>query len=136
MGAASTTTARMYTQVSELDTAIGAFFDYLGTAASKVTVAVVSEFGRRAYENSSGGCDHGRAFPMMVIGGGVTGGVYGDFQGLSEQGLDQGDVRVTTDYRTVLSELLSRRLGASSDVLNATFPSFSPTAGWVGVVSP
>jgi len=126
----------MYTQVSELDTAIGAFFDYLGAAASKVTVAVVSEFGRRAYENSSGGCDHGRAFPMMVMGGGVTGGVYGDFQGLSEQGLDQGDVRVTTDYRTVLSELLSRRLGASSDVLNATFPSFSPTSGWVGVVSP
>ncbi|CAB4817249.1 unannotated protein [freshwater metagenome] len=73
---------------------------------------------------------------MMVIGGGVTGGVYGDFQGLSEQGLDQGDVRVTTDYRTVLSELLSRRLGASSDVLNTTFPSFSPTSGWVGVVSP
>ncbi|CAB4539446.1 unannotated protein [freshwater metagenome] len=135
MGSATATTARMYTQVSELDTAIGAFFDYLGAAASKVTIAVVSEFGRRAYENSSGGCDHGRAFPMMVIGGGVAGGTYGDFQGLSSAGLDQGDVRVTTDYRTVLSELLSRRLGASSSVLNTTFPQFSATNSWLGVAA-
>lgn len=135
MGAATNTSARMYSQVSELDTAIGAFFDYLGSAGARVTVVVVSEFGRRAYENSSGGCDHGRAFPMMVIGGGVRGGVYGDFQGLSDAALDQGDVRVTTDYRTVLSELLSQRLGASSSVLNATFPRFSPTSSWLGLVS-
>ena len=135
MGSATDTGARMYGQVSELDSALGAFFDRIGAAADRVTVVVVTEFGRRTYENSSGGVDHGRAFPLLVIGGGVNGGVYGDWRGLAAPNLDDGDVAVTTDYRTVISELMAKRLGATSSQLSGVFPRFAATSGWLGVVT-
>jgi uncharacterized protein (DUF1501 family) len=133
MGSATDSGARMYGQVSELDTALGAFFDRIGSAADQVTVVVVTEFGRRTYENSSGGVDHGRGFPLLVIGGGVNGGVYGDWRGLADPELDDGDVAVTTDYRTVVAELMAKRLGATSTHLSGVFPRFAATSGWLGV---
>lgn len=134
MGAAADTTARMHRQIQRLDAAIGAFYDRLGAAGDKVTTIVLTEFGRRTYENASGGCDHGRAFPMLVIGAGVNPGVRGRWPGLAAGALDDGDVAVTTDYRAVISEVLSRRLGASSSTLGTVFPRFNTSAGWTDVV--
>ncbi len=120
MGAPTDTTGRMYGLVTKLDTALGAFFDHLGPKASDVTVVVVTEFGRRIKLNGTGGTDHGRGMTMMVAGAGVNGGVKGQWPGLVDT--DSGDVKVVNDYRTVLAEVLDRRM---RDVDLATvFPRF------------
>lgn len=120
--------------VSQLDGAIGAFFDRIGPRISETTLVVMSEFGRRAEVNSSAGTDHGTAFPMMVIGGGVRPGVVGPWPGLGTNQLVDGDLRLMVDYRSVLSEVLSRRLGATSTHLSTVFPGFpSSPSNWVNV---
>jgi len=93
-----------------------------------VTVVVISEFGRRIEENSGAGTDHGHGGVMMVLGGqGIDGGkIHGRWPGLSE--IDgPGDLQVTTDYRNVLGEILSKRLG--NQALGTIFPGldYQPT---------
>lgn len=90
------------------------FLDDLGDAAGRVTVLVMTEFGRRAYENGSLGTDHGRAGCLFAMGAGVRGGrVLGRWPGLSDGALEApGDLAVTTDYRQVLAELIERRFPA------------------------
>lgn len=80
---------------------------------TNVIVIVMTEFGRRAYENVSLGTDHGRASIMLAMGGAVAGGrVLGDFPGLDEAALEPpGDLAVTTDARAVLAEVLEGALG-------------------------
>jgi uncharacterized protein (DUF1501 family) len=113
----------------DLARSIAAFFDDLGDQASKVTLVTISEFGRRTVENASQGLDHGYGNVMLVAGAGVKGGrYYGRWQGLTND-LDS-DVMVTTDYRSVLSEVVRTRFGASTA---SVFPGFSPEA--VGVLS-
>lgn len=79
---------------------------------ARTTVVVMSEFGRRVPENSGLGTDHGRAGMMLLLGGHVVGGkVHGQWPGLAPGQLDgPGDLKVTTDYRTVLAEVIARRL--------------------------
>ena len=97
-----------------------AFLTDLGPWADKVTVVTISEFGRRVQENASGGTDHGYGNVMFLAGAGVKGGTYyGTWPGLSNN-LD-GDLLVTTDYRSVLSEIVVSRFGASPA---AVFPGF------------
>jgi uncharacterized protein (DUF1501 family) len=92
---------------------------------ANVTVLTMTEFGRRAYQNASGGTDHGSAFCSFVLGGGVNGGrVYRDWPGLRDIDLFNGDLRVTTDYRGLLAEMLAQRAG-DADVASV-FPDFSP----------
>jgi uncharacterized protein (DUF1501 family) len=81
--------------------------------ASRLTMVVMSEFGRRLKENNNLGTDHGHGSVMLVMGGQVNGGkVYGNWPGLApEQLFDGADLDVTTDYRQVLCEILMRRLG-------------------------
>ncbi|MBT3314874.1 MAG: DUF1501 domain-containing protein [Anaerolineae bacterium] len=100
------------TLLSQLATAISAFYRDLGSRAQKVTLVTMSEFGRRAYENGSGGTDHGHGGLMMLLGGNVNGGkIYTDWPGLAEENLyGPGDLAVTTDFRDVLSEVLLKRL--------------------------
>jgi len=133
MGAADAPKGDMATKVAGLDAAIGAFFDRIGPEADHTTMVVMTEFGRRASENSSGGTDHGTAMTMLVIGGGVQTGVKGAWPGLAAADLEDGDLRTTVDYRQVLAEILSRRLGADSTLLAATLPGLRtrPT-DWVG----
>ena len=119
-------------QVAALDAALGSFFTYLGPLGDKVTVVVMSEFGRRIAVNGSGGTDHGRGQLMMVVGGGVNGGVKGTWPGLTDT--DSGDVRVVNDYRAVLSEVLAQRMRATN--LSSVFPGFdTSSASWLGVTA-
>jgi uncharacterized protein (DUF1501 family) len=78
-----------------------------------VNVVVMSEFGRRAYENGGRGTDHGHGNAMYVLGSGVNGGaVYArPWPGLAEENLDRGDLAGTTEYRDILGELLQKRQG-------------------------
>lgn len=97
---------------SQLGDSLRAFRDDLGEAMERVVVVVMTEFGRRAYENTSLGTDHGRASVMFVLGGGVRGGrVIADWPGLDEDRLERpGDLVVTTDYREILAEMVRERL--------------------------
>ena len=70
----------------------------------------LSEFGRRVAENDNYGLDHGYGNVMWVMGPGVKGGHCGSWPGLRR--LD-ADVPVTTDYRSVLAEVVSSRFGSS-----------------------
>jgi uncharacterized protein (DUF1501 family) len=97
----------------ELAEGLAALRADLDDELGKVAVVVMTEFGRRAYENVSLGTDHGRASIMLLMGGGIAGGrVLGDFPGLEEAALEApGDLAVTTDTRCVLAEVLEGTLG-------------------------
>ncbi len=95
-----------------------------GNYLDRVTVVVMSEFGRRLRENGDAGTDHGHGGAMLVIGGKINGGLYGAWPGLaSEQLYDNADLAVTTDYRHILSEILVKQLGNPN--LGRVFPDFA-----------
>jgi uncharacterized protein (DUF1501 family) len=109
--------------------AIAAFFGDLGDQADKVTLVALSEFGRRVAENDNYGLDHGYGNVMFVAGAGVKGGqYYGTWPGLHNT--LEADLLVTTDYRSVLGEVVAHRFGSS---LAAVFPGFTPQP--VGVMA-
>jgi uncharacterized protein (DUF1501 family) len=99
--------------LDDLAKSLAAFAQDIGSQMSRVTVTVQTEFGRRVRENQSLGTDHGRASAMFVLGRGIRGGkVYAKWPGMEDHQLDSvGDLRVTTDYRSVLAEILSERMG-------------------------
>lgn len=103
---------------------LAAFHQDLGDRMENVVFVSMSEFGRTARENGNRGTDHGHANCMFVMGGPVKGGkVYTRWPGLSAGQLyENRDLAVTTDYRTVLGEILSNHLGAKN--LAAVFPGF------------
>ena len=109
---------------ADLASSLAAFFEDLGDQADKVTLVTISEFGRRVVENASMGLDHGYGNVMFLAGAGVKGGkYYGTWPGLTDDG--DADLLVTTDYRSVLAEVVSTRFGASTA---AVFPKFQPEA--------
>jgi uncharacterized protein (DUF1501 family) len=101
---------------------IAAFWRDMGDSAENITVVTMSEFGRTAHENGTGGTDHGHANAMFVLGGQVKGGkVYGRWPGLANEQLNQGrDLALTTDYRQVFGEIVTQTLGAEN--LDLVFP--------------
>jgi len=106
---------------------LAAFLDDLGTLRQRVTVVTISEFGRRVAENGSKGFDHGWGNMMLVAGAGVKGGqYYGNWPTLNAAALAEGDLKVTTDYRNVLGEIVARRFPSRS--VAQLFPdiSYSP----------
>ncbi|MEI5675115.1 MULTISPECIES: DUF1501 domain-containing protein [unclassified Nocardioides] len=101
----------MRDNAQELATAVAAFFGDLGPHTGKVTMVVLSEFGRRVQENANFGLDHGHGNVMLAIGAGVKGGYYASWPGLTNT--SDADLRVTTDYRNVLADVVQSRFGAS-----------------------
>ncbi|MBE3206201.1 DUF1501 domain-containing protein [Parafrankia sp. CH37] len=101
----------------ELDAALTRFDRALaaGPRAGAVTTMVYSEFGRRVVPNASGGTDHGTAGPVLILGHPVRGGCFGEQPSLTA--LDDGDLRVTTDFRSVYATLLEGVLGTEADVV-------------------
>jgi uncharacterized protein (DUF1501 family) len=121
----------MHMMVDGLARGLKAFFTDLGPAADRVTLVTLTEFGRRVAENGSRGLDHGWGNTMLLAGAGVRGGqVHGGWPGLDAVHLNQGDLAVTTDYRSVLAEVLSRQFGVSTAKV---FPGFTPER--VGVMT-
>jgi uncharacterized protein (DUF1501 family) len=100
--------------VASLSQALAAFqtdIDARGRA-DRLTVLVMTEFGRRLGENSDDGTDHGHGVPILLVGNKVIGGLHGYWPGLEPDALFEGvDLEVTSDFRRVLSELLIKRLG-------------------------
>ncbi|HEY1766291.1 MAG TPA: DUF1501 domain-containing protein [Terracidiphilus sp.] len=112
-------------RLSDFSASLAAFWRDMGDSAENITLVTMSEFGRTAHENGTGGTDHGHANAMFVLGGQVKGGkVYGRWPGLDNEQLNQGrDLALTTDYRQVLGEVVMHTLGAGN--LEMVFPGAS-----------
>jgi uncharacterized protein (DUF1501 family) len=109
----------------DLGQGIAAFHQDMGDRMGDVVFVSMSEFGRTAHENGNHGTDHGHANCMFVMGGAIKGGkVYTRWPGMSEGQLYQGrDLAVTTDYRSVLGEILSKHMGSPD--LQGIFPGYT-----------
>ena len=110
--------------LKDLGQGLAAFHQDMGDRMQDVVVVTMSEFGRTAKENGNRGTDHGHANCMFVMGGDVKGGrVYGNWPGLADHQLNEGrDLALTTDFRSVLSEVLAKHIGVTD--LKAVFPGF------------
>lgn len=115
-------TGQLANRLKEFSDTIAAFWTDMGNDTENITLVTMSEFGRTARQNGTGGTDHGHANVMFVLGGQVKGGkVYGKWPGLGPDQLNEGrDLKVTTDFRNVLGEAALRSLGAKN--LDVVFP--------------
>jgi uncharacterized protein (DUF1501 family) len=97
--------------LADIDEAVSGFFRSLegSPQGSRVVLVAYSEFGRRVAANGSNGTDHGTAAPVFVAGARVKGGFYGDEPSLTD--LDNGDLKFTTDFRSVYATLLEELIG-------------------------
>lgn len=112
--------------IDQLARGLSAFDTDLREYRSRVTTLVMTEFGRRSYENSSLGTDHGRGFAMMAIGDHINGGrVHGAWPGLAEEEhIGPGGLKINYDYRSVISEVLTGALNFNQT--KTVFPGFAP----------
>jgi len=112
--------------LTELADSLSAFYKDMGdTRMQRITVLVHTEFGRRVAENGSLGADHGTGCLAYLMGGGVNGGqVFTSWPGLASGNLEMGeDLKITTDLRSVLAEMLTRRMVGAN--IADVFPGFT-----------
>lgn len=119
----------------ELDAGLRAFHDGARQIWADTVVAIVTEFGRTAEINGTGGTDHGTGGVAFLAGGGVHGGrVAGDWPGIGKAQLNDGrDLRATTDMRSLFKGVLRDHLGiADASLAERVFPdsrSVTPMTG-------
>ncbi|HEY2693829.1 MAG TPA: DUF1501 domain-containing protein [Pseudonocardiaceae bacterium] len=108
--------------LTELDGALTPFVNRMKTTqrGQQVVVLVYSEFGRRVAANGSDGTDHGTAGPVFVMGSHVRGGFYGTQPSLTD--LDNGDLKESTDFRSVYGTMLDGVLGTDAGQVLDNFP--------------
>jgi uncharacterized protein (DUF1501 family) len=115
--------------VGDLSTAIVTLKASLGDEAwGKTVVLAVTEFGRTARENGTGGTDHGTGGLAVLAGGAIPGGkVLGRWPGLGDdQLLDRRDLLPTGDVREIAAAMLYRQFGIDPDSLTGkVFPGLS-----------
>ncbi len=108
-------TGQLAGRLTDFAQSIAALVADLGDRMEDVVIVTMSEFGRMARQNGNGGTDHGHAGALFVVGGHVKGQkVHGKWPGLAKEQLYEGrDLALTTDFRSVFSELLTNHLGAT-----------------------
>jgi uncharacterized protein (DUF1501 family) len=128
-------TGQLAQRLDDFARSVAALVRDLGDRMADVTIMTMSEFGRTARQNGNGGTDHGHAGALFVIGGDVKGRkVHGRWPGLEPEQLYEGrDLALTTDFRSVFSEVAAKQLGAQQ--LDALFPGYDAKAtAWLGVL--
>jgi uncharacterized protein (DUF1501 family) len=126
------TTGQHFSLHAELGASLKVFYDDLADMgiANKVCVLVWSEFSRRVPQNANG-TDHGSQGPMFVIGGGVTGGVYGNHPNIDDAALDdEGNTAYTqnantfrsTDFRDVYGTILKHWVNLPQGTVQGLLP--------------
>jgi uncharacterized protein (DUF1501 family) len=116
----------MQRNLGDLAAALAAFATDLGPKLDQTTIVTLTEFGRRIEQNASRGTDHGHGAAVLLLGGGLAAGtIPGKWEGLAPEVRDQGDVPGSNDYRDVLGDVLTKRLGLGADDLAAVFPEHS-----------
>lgn len=123
--AAQSHTGQLANLLKDFGDALAAFSRDMGDQMADITVVTMSEFGRTVRENGDRGTDHGHANIMFVLGGRARGGkIYGEWPGLEREQLYEGrDLNVTTDFRSVLAELVSKQM--ENREIASVFPRFS-----------
>ena len=113
--------------LTQFGNSLAAFVLDMGDRMQDIVLVTMSEFGRTAAEDGNNGTDHGHGNAMFVLGGPVRGGrIFGQWPGLEpEQLFEKRDLAVTTDFRSVLGELITAHLGQSAAKV---FPGFSAGA--------
>ncbi|MEO8849669.1 MAG: DUF1501 domain-containing protein [Casimicrobiaceae bacterium] len=129
-------TATLNIKLAQLDAGLRSLHDALGDSAwARTAVVVVTEFGRTARPDGTGGTDHGVGGTAFLAGGAIAGGrVAGRWPGMSPQDLnDNRDLQATTDMRALFKGLLASHLQVPQSILNgAVFPdsaAIRPTDG-------
>jgi uncharacterized protein (DUF1501 family) len=119
-------TGQLANRLGDFAASVNALVTDMGDRMADIVILTMSEFGRTARQNGSGGTDHGHAGCLFVIGGSVNGGkVHGRWPGLEPEQLNEGrDLALTTDFRSVFGEVVRKHLGANA--LDRLFPGFSP----------
>ena len=119
---------QLATRLDDFARAIAALVADFGDRMEDTVVVTMSEFGRAVSQNGSGGTDHGHGNAMMVIGGGVRGGdVYGKWPGLAiDRRYDGRDLAVTTDFRDVFGEIVTKHMGVAD--ARPVFPGYAMSA--------
>jgi uncharacterized protein (DUF1501 family) len=128
-------TGQLAGRLDDFSASIAALVTDLGDRMGDVTILTMSEFGRTARQNGNGGTDHGHASSMFVIGGDVEGHtVHGKWPGLEPEQLNQDrDLALTTDFRSVFSEVVGKHMGATA--FERIFPGFPADSGkWLGIL--
>jgi uncharacterized protein (DUF1501 family) len=123
-------------RLDDLARAIAALTADLGDRMEDIVILTMSEFGRAVNENGNRGTDHGHGNALMIIGGPVRGGrVYGRWPGLApDQRYEGRDLAVTTDFRDVFAEIVTRHLGVGDP--RPIFPRFGVDASrFAGVIA-
>ncbi len=118
---------RLKNQFKQLDATLAALQTGLGDAWRHTAVLVVTEFGRTAHINGTGGTDHGTGGVALLLGGAVAGGrVRADWPGLGSGRLfENRDLAPTTDVRAIAKGVLAAHLGLGQSGLEAAFPGSS-----------
>jgi len=113
--------------LSEMSEAIYSFQKDLEglNVADEVTIFVMSEFGRRVYDNGTG-TDHGTASVSFLVGENVRSGFYGSQPSLNN--LDEyGNLKFTTDFREIYASILNQWFFMPYHQLNQVlYQKFSP----------
>jgi len=118
--------------VTRLDEAIGVFSDDLKEMGvwDDTLILIASEFGRRNFENSSQGTDHGHGNTFVAIGGGVNGGLYG--VGPSESDIaDNNWLDYGIDFRDIYREAITNHLGEDASAIFPEAQDINNTLGYV-----
>jgi uncharacterized protein (DUF1501 family) len=111
--------------LTTLDDVIDGLHQGLGSAWSETVIIAVTEFGRTARINGTGGTDHGTASTMLLAGGALRrGGIVGDWPGLADAKLfENRDLAPTLDVRQVFKGVLRDHMGLEKTALDRTvFP--------------
>jgi uncharacterized protein (DUF1501 family) len=118
-------TGQLAARLKEFGDSLAAFHQDMGGRMADIVVLTMSEFGRTARENGNRGTDHGHANVMFALGGPVKGGrIYGQWPGLKPSQLNEDrDLALTTDFRDVFAEIVTRHLGTQSP--SGIFPGFA-----------
>ncbi len=112
-------------KLKELDDALRAYREGMAAFWPQTTVAIVTEFGRTAAANGTGGTDHGTGGVAFLAGGRVRGGrIAGDWPELGSSDLNEGrDLRATTDMRSLFKGVLAAQMRVPESVLDTrVFP--------------
>lgn len=128
----------MNRKLAELDAGLKAFHDGAQPVWGSTVVAIVTEFGRTAAINGTGGTDHGTGGCAFLAGGAVRGGrIAGDWPGIARAQLNDGrDLRATSDLRSLFKGVLREHLGVADAALaGQVFPdsrAITPMASLIG----